>query len=167
MDWTLESELFGRLCIAVLIGGLIGINRFLHRKPAGVRTHALVSLGAALAVLLVFRLPGADAQAYSRVAQGLITGVGFLGAGVILHHPQKYRIQGLTTAASIWVTAILGMACGAGMGGLALGVMLLALVVINFGGNLERLAERRLHRWREDDADLDHERRQQDRREEG
>ncbi|AOY02330.1 hypothetical protein BJP62_12175 [Jeongeupia sp. USM3] len=162
MDWTLEYELLGRLCMAVLVGGLIGINRFLHRKPAGLRTHALVSLGSALAVLLVFRLPGGDAQAYSRVAQGLITGIGFLGAGVILQH--QSRIQGLTTAASIWVTAILGMACGAGMGGLALGVLLLALVVINFGGGLERLAERRLQRWREDDASAENDRRQHDRR---
>lgn len=136
-----------RLGLATVIGALIGLNRDLHGKPAGLRTHALVALGSALIVLTCGQLPGtfdfhaADAQ--SRAIQGLITGIGFLGAGVILHDPGKGRIQGLTTAAAIWVSALFGAACGAGIViPVLVGFMLLLLVLI-YGGSIER----RVHRW--------------------
>src|SRR5690349_17079767 len=100
-----------RLGLAVVVGGLIGLNRDLHRKPAGVRTHALVSLGTALMVIAILP-PGSTldqrVDALSRVIQGVLTGIGFLGAGVILHDAGNGRVRGLTTAATIWVTALIG-----------------------------------------------------------
>src|ERR1700682_2267796 len=98
-----------RLGAAMLIGAMLGLNRELHHKPTGVRTLGLVSLGSALAVLAVADAPQADV---SRVIPGVITGPGFLGAGVILHRPTGGKVHGLTTAATIWVTACLGILCG-------------------------------------------------------
>ena len=105
-DWL---DIFIRLGAATVIGGVIGLNRDLHHKPTGVRTLALVALGSALAMLAVAHDPQAD---ISRVIQGVITGVGFIGAGVILHRPAEKRVHGLTTAAAIWVTAAMGVLCG-------------------------------------------------------
>jgi putative Mg2+ transporter-C (MgtC) family protein len=133
-----------RLAVAVLAGAVLGINRDLSHKPAGLRTHALVSLGSATACLVVLSTPGADANGVSRVVQGLVTGVGFIGAGVILHQDREHRVAGLTTAASIWLVAALGAACGIGswvIVALALG---LTLVVLAFGGPIERAFERKL-----------------------
>lgn len=137
------TDLALRLAAAVLVGGAIGLNRDLRGKPAGVRTHALVSLGAALVTVVAadVAVANADAAAVSRVMQGIITGIGFLGAGVILH-PDQGRVRGLTTAASIWVVAALGIACGVADWwplGLAVGFVLLVLVA---GGPLERAAHR-------------------------
>jgi putative Mg2+ transporter-C (MgtC) family protein len=135
--------------IAVLLGAVIGINRDLHGKPAGLRTHALVGLGAALVVVACARLAGSahhQADVISRVVQGVITGVGFLGAGVILRDPSDDRVHGLTTAAGIWVTAVFGVASGAGAYrevGLGLGLALLVLVL---GGSIERAVHHLFHR---------------------
>lgn len=133
-----------RLTAAVVVGGAIGLNRDLREKPAGVRTHALVGLGAALLIVLVERL-GGDAtirsQLLSRTLQGIVMGIGFLGAGVILH-PGNGRIRGLTTAATIWVTAALGIACGVGEWGLAALATALTFVVLVSGGPVERLGHR-------------------------
>lgn len=140
ISWTEEVL---RLGAAVLVGAIVGVNRDLHGKPAGVRTHALVALGAALVVAATVELLPQGDGGVSRTFQGIITGVGFLGAGVILHPSgQASRVQGLTTAASIWVTACLGAVCGCGLWQTALlggSFMLLVLVV---GGAIERLAER-------------------------
>src|SRR5688572_8358529 len=113
------TELAIRLGAALLAGAIIGIDREVNRRPAGMRTHALVSLGAALTVLVIAGAPGTQADALSRVVQGVITGIGFLGAGVIMQHEAERRVEGLTTAATIWVAAALGMACGAGQLALA------------------------------------------------
>ena len=102
-------DIIVRLGAAILIGGLIGLDRNLHHKPTGVRTLGLVALGSALAVLAVAHDRLADV---SRVIQGVIMGVGFIGAGVILHHATSGKVHGMTTAASIWVTAALGVLCG-------------------------------------------------------
>jgi putative Mg2+ transporter-C (MgtC) family protein len=131
-----------RLALAVLVGGILGLNRDLHRKPAGVRTHALVSLGGAVVTLLILETTQHAPDALSRVMQGLLTGVGFLGAGVIIHHDMEHRVEGLTTAASVWMTAILGMACGAGQGGIVLMGVLLALAVLICGGPIEHTVAR-------------------------
>ena len=131
-----------RFALALAIGAAIGVNRDLRRKPAGVRTHSLVSIGAALVVMGALALPGATPDTVSRVVQGLITGIGFLGAGVILHHESGQRIEGLTTAASIWVAAGLGAACGAGLVELAVIGLVAALVVLIVGGPFERALER-------------------------
>jgi len=148
-------EITQRLLAAVLIGSLIGLNRFARHKAAGLRTHALVALGAAIATLTAVVEPGADAAAISRVVQGLVTGVGFIGAGVILHN--NARVQGLTTAASVWAAAILGIACGTGRYAVFTIGFFLAMCVLLFGRFVERGIARLLH-WRpasggEDEAD--------------
>ena len=105
-----------RLLAAALVGGIVGLDREWRGKPAGLRTHALVSLGAALLVIVIQRQPGGTnlgADALSRVIQGLVTGIGFLGAGVILHRPAG-RVTGLTSAALIWIAAAFGVAAGLG-----------------------------------------------------
>ena len=138
-----------RLGAALILGGMIGSNRELHGKPAGLRTHALVSLGAAVATLVVLKSPDGslliDPNAIGRVVQGILTGIGFLGAGVILRDP-KGHVTGLTTAATIWMCAVLGIVCGLGYWGiLAITIGLTAFALL-FGRRVERLAERLLTR---------------------
>ncbi|HEY2139386.1 MAG TPA: MgtC/SapB family protein [Chthoniobacterales bacterium] len=138
-----------RLGAALLLGSLFGLNRELHGKPAGLRTHALVCLGAAAAATLILRGPdghlAADPNAISRVIQGILTGVGFLGAGVILRDPAGH-VTGLTTAATIWVCAVLGLICGFGYW-FVLGVTVaLTTIILLLGRPLERLAERLFRR---------------------
>ena len=128
-----------RLGAAVLIGSMIGLDREMHHKSTGIRTLGLVALGSALAVLAVANDPRADA---SRVIQGVITGVGFLGAGVILHGPTGVQVQGLTTAAAIWITASLGVLCGlAAWSILAVGLFL-TFFLLFAGGAIERRLNR-------------------------
>jgi putative Mg2+ transporter-C (MgtC) family protein len=138
-----------RLGAALILGSLLGVNRELHGKPAGLRTHALVCLGAAVATIIVLKSPNgslvAEQNAMSRVVQGILTGVGFLGAGVILRDPAGH-VTGLTTAATVWMCAVLGIVCGLGYWGiLGITVALTALVLL-LGRPLERLAERIFHR---------------------
>ncbi len=140
-DWIDVAMLLGG---AVLAGAILGINRDLHHKPAGLRTHSLVSLGSAVVVVVVASLPGASADAVARVVQGLVTGVGFIGAGVILHHDAENRVVGLTTAASIWVAAALGTACGAGFWTIVVLALVLTLAVLTLGGPIERAWQRLL-----------------------
>ena len=134
-------EIVARLALSVVVGAVIGLNRDLHRKQAGVRTNALVSLGAALAVLVVAP-PGIDdahrIEATSRVIQGVLTGIGFLGAGVILRDPESRRVSGLTTAAAIWLAALLGVASGAGAYVPVLTALVLGLLAVACGGPFEK-----------------------------
>jgi putative Mg2+ transporter-C (MgtC) family protein len=137
-----------RLGAAMLIGSMIGLDREMHHKSTGMRTLGLVALGSALAVLAMANDPEADA---SRVIQGVITGVGFLGAGVILHGPTGVQVQGLTTAAAIWITASLGVLCGlAAWRILAVGLVLTFFLLIAVGA-----VERRLNRRRDSDQQSD------------
>jgi putative Mg2+ transporter-C (MgtC) family protein len=103
-------DVFLRLGAAVLAGGLIGFDREVRNKPAGLRTMALVALGSAVFVLAAAAAVNADST--SRVIQGVITGVGFLGAGTIIRGQTEESVRGLTTAASIWLAAAVGVACG-------------------------------------------------------
>jgi len=139
IGWT---EVILRLAAAMVIGGVIGLDRNLHHKPTGVRTLRLVALGSALAVLTV----GRDSQAdISRVVQGVITGVGFIGAGVILHRASAKRVHGLTTAAAIWVTAALGVLCGLGSWHIVLvAVTFVLLLLLLFGGSFEEWCRKEL-----------------------
>ena len=134
-------DILARLLLSVVVGAVIGLNRDLHHKQAGVRTNALVSLGSALAVLVVMP-PGEDPtqriDAMSRVIQGVLTGIGFLGAGVILRDPASRHVSGLTTAAAIWFAALLGVACGAGNYAVVLISLVLGLGAVVCGGPLER-----------------------------
>ena len=146
------KDLVIRLSIAVLVGGTLGLNRELHVKPAGVRTHALVSLGAALVTVITVQtqpgIGGPDPNSIGRIIQGIMTGVGFLGAGVILRDSDGH-VTGLATAATIWVCAALGIACGLGYWrtvGVAIG---LALSVLVFGRAIEHIGERVFKRSRD------------------
>ncbi len=102
-----------RLGIAALLGALIGYDRERRGKEAGLRTHMMVSLGAALFILVPLRA-GMEIADASRVLQGIITGIGFLGAGAIIKQSEHAVIKGLTTASSIWVAAAIGIAAGMG-----------------------------------------------------
>jgi len=142
-------EDLARLGAAVLIGGIVGLNRELRRKPAGLRTHALVAIGSAVAMLSSVRLAEAygapSADAVTRTVQGIIVGIGFLGGGVIVKTGDAGHVQNLTTAASIWVVACLGIVCGAGQWVLALGALVLTLVVLLLGGPTEKMLRRVLN----------------------
>lgn len=126
-----------RLLAAMLFGGILGYERGNVGKAAGLRTHILVSLGAAIAVLTMQSLDGSTAD-MSRVIQGIVTGIGFIGGGVILKLNEEHQIVGVTTAATIWLTAGVGIAAGAGRFGLAVVGTLVALVVLAVFGRLER-----------------------------
>ncbi len=115
-----------RLVVALLLGGLIGIEREFRAKAAGFRTHFLVSVGSALFCVVSQYGFGEEMKDASRVAAQVVSGIGFLGAGMIIF--QKNVIRGLTTAAGLWVTAAIGLACGAGM--LLMAVIATALVLV-------------------------------------
>jgi putative Mg2+ transporter-C (MgtC) family protein len=118
-----------RLLLAAFLGGLLGFERQQTGKEAGLRTHMLVSLGAALFVL-VPQQSGMDIADLSRVMQGVIAGIGFLGAGAILKQSEQGEIRGLTTAASIWLTAAIGISAGAGREATAILGTVLALIIL-------------------------------------
>jgi putative Mg2+ transporter-C (MgtC) family protein len=146
-----NGEIAVRLGAALILGSALGLNRELHGKPAGLRTHALVSLGAAVATLVSLGFPGEmksiDPNAVSRVLQGILTGIGFLGAGVILRDPNGH-VTGLTTAATIWICAVLGVACGLGYWSVLAIAIGLTVIALAFGGPVEHLAERLFKRKR-------------------
>lgn len=118
-----------RLLVALVVGGLVGLQRELTHKPAGLRTHMLLSLGTAL-ILVTAEQAGMSKSDLSRVVQGLVTGVGFLGGGAILKLTAEHEIHGLTTAAGLWVTAAAGAAAGLGRLGLAIVGVCLGLLVL-------------------------------------
>lgn len=129
-----------RLVVAALIGSGIGLDRELRHKPAGLKTHALVALGAALVTVVTASLtdlmhPSSDSMA--RAIQGIIAGVGFLGGGAILKSNDA-MVHGLTTAASIWLAASLGIACGAGQWVAAFFALAIALIILVLGNAVER-----------------------------
>jgi putative Mg2+ transporter-C (MgtC) family protein len=129
-----------RLGSALLIGGALGLNRDLHGQPTGVRTLGLVGLGSALVVLIVSETH--DINALSRVIQGLVTGIGFLCAGVIVHADATGRVHGLTTAACAWLTACIGAACGAGQWVILAVAVPLIFLLLWLGGPLEQMLRR-------------------------
>ena len=144
-DWL---NLLLRLLVATVIGGLIGLNRQWTGKAAGLRTHMLVSLGSALFVITPLMYSDSlDPDALSRVVQGVATGVGFLGAGEIIHlsranlanrSANSTIVKGLTSAASIWVTAALGMASACGLWQVSLIGTTLVLLILSVAQWLER-----------------------------
>jgi putative Mg2+ transporter-C (MgtC) family protein len=141
IDWP---DAVIRLSAATILGGAIGLNREVHGKPTGVRTMGIVALGSAL-VVLVSQHPASDPASASRAVQGVITGIGFLGAGVILRNPAGKRVRGLTTAAAIWLTACIGVACGLGAWPLVATSAVLAALLLAFGKPLERAIGARDH----------------------
>ena len=129
-DATQITRVTLRLLVAAALGGLLGYEREAQGKSAGVRTHMLVAIGAALFVLIP-QQAGASSADLSRVLQGLIAGVGFLGAGAIILGTKQVETQGLTTAAGIWVTAAIGVAAGMGRESTAVLSTLVALFVLS------------------------------------
>ena len=131
-----------RLLIAAILGGLLGFERESKGKSAGLRTHMLVALGAALFVLIPQQSGVSDAD-ITRVLQGLVAGVGFLGAGTIIKGDGGEEIKGLTTAAGIWLTAAIGVAAGLGRETTAILSTVLALVILTTLPRLARLFQNR------------------------
>jgi putative Mg2+ transporter-C (MgtC) family protein len=150
LTWT---DVVIRLLAATGIGGAIGLNRELTRKPAGLRTHALVALGSALATASALQLgvpvDATHADAVSRVIQGVIAGIGFLGGGVILHTEGR-NVEGLTTAATIWVAAALGISCAVGQWRVAGVAVFIALVVLVVGRGVESVLHKLQGQQRDD-----------------
>jgi putative Mg2+ transporter-C (MgtC) family protein len=142
------GDLTLRLISAAVVGGAIGLNRDLAQKPIGGRTLGLVSLGAATVSVATIQVPGMseNADAMSRVVQGIIqgimAGISFVGAGVILRNTQAGTVEGLTTAATVWVAAALGIACGLGAWHTVAIATVLALLLLVAVAWLERLYER-------------------------
>lgn len=149
-----------RLAAAVLVGVLVGLNRDLAGKPMGMRTLALVSLGAAVVSVATIHFQNLDdhPDALSRVVQGIIQGVmggiGFIGAGVILRDHKAHTVEGLTTASTVWLTAALGIACGlAAWNVIAIAVIFALATLVGIywleSAYLERLAGKKLRLRRE------------------
>jgi putative Mg2+ transporter-C (MgtC) family protein len=131
MSWL---DVLGRLLLAIALSSLIGLDREYSQKAAGLRTNMLVSLGAAVFVLVPIQsgLTGADSTALARSLQGIITGVGFIGAGSVLRGD---RVRGLTSAAAVWISAGIGIASGLGqwqIGLIATGLALMILRLVKF-----------------------------------
>jgi putative Mg2+ transporter-C (MgtC) family protein len=135
-DWLeqmgfLDSAV-GRLLLSCVLGGLVGLERELAKKPAGVRTNLLICMGAAFFTILSGVIAG-DTGNKGQVASNIVQGIGFLGAGLILHN--RSRLSGLASAASIWVVASIGMACGAGLyapATVAAFIVIVAMLVVGF-----------------------------------
>lgn len=134
-----DMQVFIRLAMAVILGGLIGLERQIHRRTAGLRTHILVSLGSCLIMLTsiyVFDIYKDKSPVDpARIAAGVITGIGFLGAGTIIR--EREEIRGLTTAASLWVVAAIGLAVGCSFYSAAISTTLLTLAALFFLRRIE------------------------------
>ena len=140
-----------RLIIAMIFGAVIGIQRERAGKPAGLRTHMLVSSGTTVFVIASEEF-GMNPDSISRVIQGLVTGIGFLGAGAILKIYDKREVEGLTTAAGIWMTAALGVAIGLGRFGLALVATLLAWMTLSLVRQLEDILNKGSRKGEKDEV---------------
>ena len=125
-----------RLLAAIFLGAIIGMQREATGKPAGLRTHILVTLGTTVFVLASSGF-GMSSDGLSRVIQGIITGIGFIGAGSILKLSEERKIKGLTTSASVWMAAAIGVAVGLGGLGLALLATITTLIVLTLAGKFE------------------------------
>jgi len=123
-EWLFESRILLDLLASVLLGFLIGCERKMRFKEAGIRTHTVVSFGSALMMIISKHAFGSDADS-ARIAAQIVSGVGFLGAGIIVY--KQHEVRGLTTAAGVWATAGIGMACGAQMYVIALGATIILI----------------------------------------
>jgi putative Mg2+ transporter-C (MgtC) family protein len=132
-----------RLLTASVLGGLIGLEREVKRRSAGVRTNLLICMGAAFFTLLSAVLAGDGSPNKGQVASNIVQGIGFLGAGLIIRN--RSRISGLTSAASVWVVASIGMACGAGLLAAAAIATIIVIVALELVGFLERRASIKIY----------------------
>jgi putative Mg2+ transporter-C (MgtC) family protein len=134
-----QIEIALRLCVATIAGMVVGLNRDIHNKPIGMRTLGLVALGSAIVILSgsVYQDLHFEQDALSRVVQGILTGLGFLGAGVILRDRSRMRVYGLTTASTVWIAAGLGVTAGLGAWFLTFAGTLVTLLLLTYGKGLE------------------------------
>lgn len=137
----LQTEHILPILIAAILGGVVGFERQLRRKAAGLRTNMLICMGAALFTLLT-KETGVSSDSLTRVIQGIATGVGFLGAGVMIH--QGTDIHGITTAATIWLVTAVGVACGLGLYGMAIMTIVMAIIVLAGMSPIEKKMQNRL-----------------------
>lgn len=142
-DWP---EILLRLGVATLTGCAIGLNRDLYGKPIGLKTLGIVGLSTATVVLLAAQLaePGKMSDAASRIIQGILTGIGFLGAGVIVHESRRSRVRGLTSAACTFLAACLGIACGVGQWPIVGTALTIAFLILTIGNRTEHWLHRML-----------------------
>lgn len=161
MTLTFDMITLAKLLLAAFLGGIIGLEREIHGRPAGFRTHLLVSLGACLFVITSIQFyilygnfsgiqpVGVDP---GRVAAQVVTGIGFLGAGAIIR--EKFSVRGLTTAACLWLAAAIGVACGVGLFGISITVTLISIASLLFLKRAEKMLKRDtyvyLRLWSED-----------------
>ncbi len=132
-----------RLLVAAFLGSLVGIDREVHRKASGIRTNLLISFGAALFTFLSAIVAGENSGNKGQIASNIVQGIGFLGAGLILHN--RNRVRGLTSAATVWVVASIGMACGAGLYAPAIFATIVVLVATEAVGLIERKTNIKLY----------------------
>ena len=136
---TFNPDHFYRLAMALFVGGVIGAERERHKKAVGLRTLILISMGSALFTILSYRIGFDNNNEPGRIAANIVSGIGFIGAGVILE--ERGRVTGLTTAATIWLTAALGMAAGVGEYILSAGGAIMALIVLMLFTRFEEYLE--------------------------
>lgn len=139
LDIDQLHEMLIRLGLATVLGAILGIDRDLHKKPAGLRVLAMVGLGACGIVMASISMEHSTSDGLLRTIQGVLTGIGFLGAGVIMHAQGKDEVHGLTTAATIWISAIVGLICGTGQTILAGSIFAIAWGLLIIGRWLERM----------------------------
>ncbi len=139
VEYADQIEMMLRLFGATLAGMIIGINRDLHNKPIGMRTLGIVALGSAIVILSgsVYQGLHFSEDAVSRVVQGILTGLGFLGAGSILRAKDGTEVQGLTTASTVWIAAALGVTAGLGAWFITIAGTVVTLLVLTYGTRLE------------------------------
>ncbi len=128
-DWSTTTRIALRLVLAAVLGGILGYERELKSRAAGVRTHMLVAVGSALFVIGPLE-SGMLLSDMSRVLQGIIQGIGFLGAGAIIVRSARHKVEGLTTAANIWATAGIGVVAGLGLEATAVLSTLIVLIIL-------------------------------------
>ena len=135
IDMTIEWNLILRIFVAGILGGLIGFEREIRAKEAGVRTHFIVALGSAL-FMIISQFAFTGQFDHARVAAQVVSGIGFIGAGVIIF--QKNVVRGITTAAGLWVAAAIGLACGSGMFAIAIAATLMTIICLETMHNKKR-----------------------------
>ncbi|HKI69277.1 MAG TPA: MgtC/SapB family protein [Verrucomicrobiae bacterium] len=135
------GEISLRLAAAALLGGALGLNRYIHHKYVGIRTLSVVSLSGA--ALIVAAVPVFSSEGVSRVIQGLLTGVGFIGAGVIVHARHSADVRGLTSAATVFLCMATGILCGLADWQLIIILAAMSILLLTFGGRLERFLSAR------------------------
>lgn len=139
----LTSGAAGRLLLAAALGCAVGIDREMHHRPSGVRTNVLICFGAAMFTFLSVIIAGEGSANRGQIASNIVQGIGFLGAGLILHN--RDRVSGLTSAATVWAVASIGMACGAGLYFPAIFATVLVLFVLEMVRLLEYRANLKLY----------------------